>query len=63
MEHTKISNDQVIAVVGLGPLGRGIAACCLSRGFTVVGIDREEKHREELRCFLPEAAAHCLGCG
>lgn len=63
MEHAKISNDQVIAVVGLGPLGRGIAACCLSRGFTVVGIDREEKHREELRSFLPEAAAHCLEAG
>ena len=34
--------DEVIGVVGLGALGRGIVACCLSRGFAVVGIDREQ---------------------
>lgn len=56
-------SNQVIAVVGLGPMGRGIAACCLSRGFAVVGIDREEKHREALRDYLPDAFGQCLAAG
>ena len=56
-------SSQVIAVVGLGPLGRGIAACSLSRGFVVVGIDREEKHREALRNYLPDAVGQCLEAG
>ena len=56
-------SDQVIAVVGLGPLGRGIAACCLSRGFAVVGVDREQKNRDLMGDFLPEAVAQCLEAG
>ncbi len=56
-------NEQVIAVVGLGQLGRGIAACCLARGFAVVGVDREQKNRDLFRKFLPEAVAHCLEAG
>ncbi len=55
--------DEVIAVVGLGALGRGIVACCLARGFAVVGIDPEQSHRESLRDYLPEAAAQCLEAG
>ena len=60
MNDSAGQRDEVIAVVGLGPLGRGIAACCLSRGFSVVGIDREEKNRDLMRSYLPEAVAHCL---
>ena len=55
--------DEVIGVVGLGALGRGIAACCLSRGFAVVGIDREHSNRERLTVYLPEAAAQCVEAG
>ena len=55
--------DEVIGVVGLGPLGRGIVACCLSRGFAVVGIDREQSNRELLSDYLPEAASQCLEAG
>ena len=64
MTKDKISqDDKVIAVVGLGPLGRGIAACCLSRGFTVIGVDREQKNRDLFRNFLPEALSHCIEAG
>ena len=31
-----------IAVVGLGQLGRGVAACCLAYGFRVVGVSLTE---------------------
>jgi 3-hydroxybutyryl-CoA dehydrogenase len=55
--------DDVIAVVGLGGLGRGIVACCLARGFAVVGIDREQSNRERLSVYLPEAAAQCAEAG
>ena len=52
--ETTRDND-VVGVVGLGPLGRGIVACCLARGFTVVGIDREQSNRDLLSDYLPEA--------
>jgi 3-hydroxybutyryl-CoA dehydrogenase len=55
--------DDLIGVVGLGPLGRGIVACCLARGFTVVGIDRELSNRDLLSDYLPEAAAQCVEAG
>ncbi|MEJ6571192.1 MAG: 3-hydroxyacyl-CoA dehydrogenase family protein [Akkermansiaceae bacterium] len=56
-------HDQVIAVVGLGPLGRGIAACCLARGFGVIGVDREQKNRDLFINYLPEAVAQCREAG
>ena len=59
----KTQCDDVIGVVGLGPLGRGIVACCLARGFAVVGIDREQSNRELLSDYLPEAAAQCVEAG
>lgn len=41
------ANKERVAVVGLGLLGRGIAACFLGHGFHVVAIDRsEEQHAE-----------------
>ncbi len=42
------SNERV-AVVGLGLLGRGIAACFLGHGFHVVAIDRSEELHVEAR--------------
>jgi 3-hydroxybutyryl-CoA dehydrogenase len=38
-------------------------ACCLARGFTVVGIDRELSNRDLLSDYLPEAAAQCVEAG
>ncbi|MCP4782935.1 MAG: 3-hydroxyacyl-CoA dehydrogenase family protein [Fuerstiella sp.] len=53
----------MVGVVGLGGLGRGIVACCLARGFTVVGIDREQSNRQRLSVYLPEARAQCVEAG
>ncbi|MDB6121854.1 MAG: mmgB [Pedosphaera sp.] len=43
------SNNQRVAVVGLGLLGRGIAACFLGHGFNVVAIDRSQEQHAEAR--------------
>lgn len=61
--HETTQCDEVIGVVGLGALGRGIVACCLARGFAVVGIDPERSNRESLNEYLSEAAAQCLEAG
>lgn len=64
MRSRKITRcDEVIGVVGLGGLGRGIAACCLARGFAVVGIDREQSNRQQLSDYLPEARSQCVEAG
>jgi 3-hydroxybutyryl-CoA dehydrogenase len=56
MSDTK--NNECVAVVGLGLLGRGIAACFLGHGFHVIAIDRsEEKHveaRKQLAVMMGE---------
>jgi 3-hydroxybutyryl-CoA dehydrogenase len=56
-------HDEVIGVVGLGAIGRGIVACCLARGFAVVGIDREQSNCQRLSVYLPEARAQCVEAG
>lgn len=64
MSESKTPTDrEIVAVIGLGPLGCGIAACCLAHGFDVIGIDREQKNRERLVEYLPEAAAQCVQAG
>lgn len=47
VDQEKTSSDPpTVAVVGLGLLGRGIAACFLGHGFRVIGCDRAEaSHR------------------
>ncbi len=50
-------SDVCIGVVGLGFLGRGIAACALGRGFTVVGYARNEREHAEAR----KAVGRCIG--
>jgi 3-hydroxybutyryl-CoA dehydrogenase len=45
---------QTVAIAGLGLLGRGIAACLLSRGFRVIGFTREET-RAAARAHIAEA--------
>lgn len=44
-----------VGIVGLGLLGRGIAACFLSRGFRVVGCERDPKQREQAENYLAGA--------
>jgi 3-hydroxybutyryl-CoA dehydrogenase len=46
---------QTIGIVGLGLLGRGIAACLLSRGFQVVALTRREETRVEARRSITNA--------
>ncbi len=52
------ANNKSVAVVGLGLLGRGIAACFLAHGFRVVAIDSDEaKHadaREQIGVMIGE---------
>lgn len=45
---------QRIAVVGLGLLGRGIAACFLGHGFEVVVLDKDEQNRKSAREHIAE---------
>jgi 3-hydroxybutyryl-CoA dehydrogenase len=42
-------NTEKVAVVGLGLLGRGIAACFLGHGFQVVALSRQEQRLVEAR--------------
>jgi len=42
-------NETKVAVVGLGLLGRGIAACFLAHGFRVVAIDQDNTRHAEAR--------------
>jgi len=45
-------NGESVGVVGLGFLGRGIAACFLAHGFHVVGYDIGENAAEEARIYI-----------
>jgi 3-hydroxybutyryl-CoA dehydrogenase len=49
---SKNSKTECVAVVGLGLLGRGIAACFLAHGFRVIGIDRNAGQHAEAREHL-----------
>ena len=44
-----------IGVAGLGQLGRGIAACFLSRGFRVISFDPSPAARERARSYIQNA--------
>jgi 3-hydroxybutyryl-CoA dehydrogenase len=48
-------NADPIGVVGLGLLGRGIAACLLARGFQVIGYTTGEHTYERAREYVSEA--------
>jgi 3-hydroxybutyryl-CoA dehydrogenase len=47
--------DTTVAVVGLGLLGRGIAACLLGHGFRVIGYDRSSQSQEIAREYIARA--------
>jgi 3-hydroxybutyryl-CoA dehydrogenase len=54
-------NDKTVGVVGLGLLGRGIAACFLSHGFRVVGVTpsaaEHDAARAQMSRMMDESAA------
>src|SRR5687767_695172 len=51
-------NNNRVAVIGLGLLGKGIAACFVGHGFEVVAVDRcveqYEKFRTEIEHLIRE---------
>lgn len=47
-------NVEKVGVVGLGLLGRGIAACFLGHGFHVVGMARNEQRHAEARAHIAD---------
>lgn len=51
----------MIGVVGLGLLGRGIAACLLAHGYRVVGFTVGEAHSFERACDYTQKAMEELG--
>lgn len=53
---------QTVGIAGLGLLGRGIAACLLSRGFHVVGFTREET-RADARKHITHAISDLVTRG
>ena len=55
---------RTIGIAGLGLLGRGIAACLLSKGFKVIGYSRSEETRAEARRYIAEGMDDLirLGC-
>lgn len=58
-EELESGHSGSIGVVGLGFLGRGIAACFLAHGFRVVGCDRSGTVRQKARRHI-EIALHEL---
>jgi 3-hydroxybutyryl-CoA dehydrogenase len=48
-------NIETIGIVGLGLLGRGIAACCLAHGFRVIGFTRSQATHDTARAHIDEA--------
>ncbi len=46
---------ETVGVAGLGLLGRGIAACFLSRGFRVIAFTRSESTHAEARRYIAQA--------
>src|ERR1043165_1608428 len=46
--------ETTIAVVGLGFLGRGIAACFLGYGFRVIGFARSPQSHEQARKYISD---------
>ena len=48
-------NLKTVGVVGLGLLGRGIAACLLGHGFRVVACARRQATHDEARAYIERA--------
>lgn len=46
---------QTIGIVGLGLIGRGIAACCLAHGFKVIGFTRSQATHDTACAHIEQA--------
>ena len=53
--HQMNLDMNTIGVVGLGQLGRGVAACCLAHGFRVIGIGLTEEDLEKANLYIARA--------
>jgi 3-hydroxybutyryl-CoA dehydrogenase len=56
-------NTGKVAVVGLGLLGRGIAACFLGHGFEVVALSRQSQRQAEARGQIAEMIGELVELG
>ena len=48
-------NVRTVGIAGMGLLGRGIAACLLSRGFRVIAYERDGATRADARTYVADA--------
>lgn len=59
----KDTQPEQVAVVGLGLLGRGIAACFLGHGFRVIGVDRGEEQHTKARAHIGQMISELVELG
>lgn len=57
------SQPELVAVVGLGLLGRGIAACFLGHGFRVIGVDRGDEQHAKARAHIGQMLGELVELG
>lgn len=61
MDKSEISSrTEHVAVVGLGLLGRGIAACFVEHGFEVVAIGRSKRRQSEARAQVQQMVGELI---
>src|SRR5262245_37924843 len=54
------NSGTTVAVVGLGLLGRGIAACFLGYGFRVIGFGRSSQSHDRARDYIDRGIAEMV---
>lgn len=59
----KTPDPNCVAVVGLGLLGRGIAACFLGHGFKLVALARNEQSHSEARSHIEQMVGELVEFG
>jgi 3-hydroxybutyryl-CoA dehydrogenase len=59
-QETTSPAETTVAVVGLGLLGRGIAACFLGYGFRVIGFGRSSQSHERARDYISRGLAEMV---
>ena len=57
------TNPKRVGVIGLGLLGRGIAACFLGHGFEVIGFERDQKIETSVREHIAEMIDELIEIG
>ncbi len=56
-------NIETVGIVGLGLLGRGIAACFLSHGFQVIGYTRRQQTHDTAQGYIEQAISDLIDRG